>query len=332
MLMPQVTFGTGSCRSFNLQANFGQRPFLFDMERTCVETNRRSFQIAVTLPMEILEQIALDALEASVEFLEYNFVDIARYARRDVNRLSLVCRRWHTISSLLLNHALTIKNSTDFERALSLPSLSKLRVLLTNEDGTVPWIHRLLVSPLPSQLASITQWTCDSQNIQFLDRLPPRISRAVPSLFRTHLTNVRILRFDDCSFKQWSHFARIVYAFPHLDELRLWQVDWSDLPKMRTPPTRLLYFRRLRELNVIIGSVSHGHYWLFIASGKLVRSEATKDSCSRDLLLSPEDTLVVADIMRLMPNLCRVNEILYSEENNKCTSFAVICSSLLTYV
>lgn len=290
------------------------------MEEICAEKYRRSTRVAATIPVEILEQILLEALERLIESLDYNYIDIARYGRQSLDRLSLVCRRWHTVSSVVRSHYLTIRSSTEFSQALSLPSLSKLQVLLTNEDRSDPWIHRLLVSPLPALLTSLTKWTCDPQNIQFLDHLPPNISRAAPSLFRANFSNVRTLRLDSHAFSRWSHFCRIVYAFPHLDNLVMYEIKWDDISSVRSPSAVPPYCQRIREVVIPDVFLSRGHLWLFIA-GRPQRSPDATNLPSRDLLLSPEDTVIVAEILASMADICPASGVTYVPEKQQCELF-----------
>lgn len=321
-LKPRVSVGPGSPQSFEIQANFGQNQFVFDkMEELCADRYHRSTFISATIPMEILERILLEALERLIESLDYNYIDIAEYGRRSLDRLSLVCRRWNTISSIVRSRYLTIKSSDEFKQALTLPSLAKLRVLLTNENERDPYIHRLLVSPLPTMLTSLTKWTCDPQEIRFLDHLPPRISRAVPSLLRTNFSNVRSLRLDSQTFSQWTYFCRIVYAFPQLEDVVIYQVGWNDLSRIHSPSSVPLYHRRVRELQNFDppAFLSRGHLWLFIA-GRPLRAEGVTESPSRDLQLSPEDTVIVAEALALMADACQLGRVTYdSSGDQQCT-------------
>lgn len=260
--------------------NWGQRPFMFDIEGHFSERYARSRRLAAALPLEILEDVFQFALLSQ--------------GTNHILRLSRVCRRWRTLlsRSVLELSLFTRKNLEDVLKILRTPIPIHARNLTTQESSDEMWLHLFLASPLSIKSTSKLAIRTSARYRRFLNEAPSFLSQGVPGLLRHTFPEVHTLELSGYSFPTWTRFVQVVFALQRLETLVCKSITWNSGPP--TPPTWLTFSKRLRHASFehMGGQYIAESLWLFLAG--------RPRQLSNDLVLLPSDVSTIGELASLL--------------------------------
>ena len=271
---PQLRFASRTFTA-DIQVNFGDKPFRFDIVRYCTLTGNRFSKFkrdAASLPSEILHRILTLAVSihpdapGSVNPLQPADTPLLNESCSTLSRLALVCRHWARHSRSALYHSVVLRNQKQTKRFKSLVLKSPeewypgLFVhLLGTVDAASPEIGLLLLSTLPRRLKRLKTLIWGQAKLVDSDekcmgpslednRYPPQFLVMMPCLFQA-FSALRYLTLRGLRLSSFSRLARLVCSIAKLETLGLDNVSWQE----PTPNSDVLpgWFRRSRHLRRI---------------------------------------------------------------------------------